>query len=94
MEGCGNDDKRRAGAAVEQLGVLADRVARERRMCSDCESWDNCEQTDRLRAFAQSGAEHSGEASAIRDAWRMEGVRRGYAAVHELRDVDAFCAVS
>ena len=31
--------------AVEQLGVLADRVARERRMCSDCESWDNCEQT-------------------------------------------------
>lgn len=30
--------------AVEQLGVLADRVARERRMCSDCESWDHCEQ--------------------------------------------------
>lgn len=29
--------------AVEQLGVLADRVARERRMCSDCESWDHCE---------------------------------------------------
>ena len=28
--------------ALEQLGVLADRVARERRMCSDCESWDNC----------------------------------------------------
>lgn len=29
--------------AVEQLGVLADCVARERRMCSDCESWDHCE---------------------------------------------------
>lgn len=29
--------------AVEQLGVLADRVAQERRMCSDCESWDHCE---------------------------------------------------
>lgn len=29
--------------AVEQLGVLADRVAQERRMCSDCESWDHCD---------------------------------------------------
>ena len=48
----------------------------------------------RMRDFAQSGAEHSGEASAIRDAWRVEGVRSRYAAVHALRDVDAFCAVS
>lgn len=29
--------------AVEQLSVLADRVARERRMCSECESWDHCD---------------------------------------------------
>ena len=46
-----------------------------------------------MRAFAQSGAEHSGEASAIRDAWRVEGVRSRYAAVHALRDVDAFCEI-
>nr|DAO36866.1 MAG TPA: Thaumarchaeal output domain 1 [Caudoviricetes sp.] len=35
-------EKERA-QAVEQLTMLADRVARERRMCSDCESWDHCE---------------------------------------------------
>lgn len=29
--------------AVERMGMLADRVARERRMCIDCESWDHCE---------------------------------------------------
>lgn len=29
--------------AVERMGMLADRVARERRMCSDCESLDHCE---------------------------------------------------